>query len=297
MSSRDAISGLRPAIFWDRFFEITQVPRPSGKEEKITAFLEDFFRSRQIPYDKDSAGNLVARVPASPGCEAAPVAVLQAHSDMVCVKIEGSAHQFETDPIQLQQDNGWLTATGTTLGADNGIGLAAALAVIVDEEVIHGPLEILVTVDEERGLNGAKQLPSGLVRGNYLLNMDSEEHGAFYIGCAGGVDSQGTFTIEKGSLPAGDFKSFSLKIDGLKGGHSGADIHLGRANAIKLLVRALHELRELPLHIAQIKGGEARNVLAPKAQALVLIPAESEAKAIARVAEIAKVFNSEYQGI
>jgi len=177
--SRKAIEGLKPEILWQRFYEISQVPRPSKKEEKIREYLRKTLNEIKIDFDEDEVGNIVARVPASKGYEKADVVVLQGHIDMVCEKNKATAHDFENDPLKLLRQDGWITADGTTLGSDNGIGVAAALAVATDQDVVHGPLELLFTVDEETGLTGANNLKPGFITGKTLLNMDSEEDGAF----------------------------------------------------------------------------------------------------------------------
>lgn len=293
MSSIDAIKDLQPAGLWQRFYELTQIPRPSKKEEKITAHLEALFQSLGLKYTKDKTGNLIARVPASRGYSNAPVTVIQGHSDMVCEKNRGTAHDFDNDPIYLRRDGEWIAATGTTLGADNGIGVAAALAILSDPTAVHGPLEILITVDEETGLTGANQLSTKALRGKYLLNLDSEEDGIFYIGCAGGVDTTGTFPIQTVPAPAGS--AFTLRISGLKGGHSGCDIHLGRGNAIKLLVRTLQALQALKPAITNLEGGSKRNAIPREAEAIIVIPTDAVARATAIVAQCNRDFKNEFQ--
>ncbi|MEI6411201.1 MAG: aminoacyl-histidine dipeptidase [Bacteroidota bacterium] len=293
MSSIDAIKDLQPTGLWQRFYEMSQIPRPSKKEEKITAHFEALFQSLGLEYTKDKIGNLIARVPASKGHEHAPVTVLQGHSDMVCEKNRGTEHDFDHDPIYLLRDGEWITAKGTTLGADNGIGVAAALAIITDPEAVHGPLEVLITVDEETGLTGANQLSTKVLRGKYLLNLDSEEDGIFYIGCAGGVDTTGTYAIKTVPTPAGS--AFTLRISGLKGGHSGGDIHLGRGNAIKLLARTLQALQPLKPAISNIEGGSKRNAIPREAEAIIVIPTDDVERANAIVAQCDRDFKNEFQ--
>ncbi|MBT8392869.1 MAG: M20/M25/M40 family metallo-hydrolase, partial [Ignavibacteria bacterium] len=236
--SKAAVEGLTPEILWQRFYEISQVPRPSKKEEKIRKHLREVLNELNLEFKEDKVGNIVAKVPASKGMENAPIVVLQGHVDMVCEKNKDTTFDFDNDPIELVRDNGWIKANGTTLGSDNGIGVAAALAVVSDETAVHGPLELLFTVDEETGLTGANNLEPGFISGNYMLNMDSEEDGAFYIGCSGGIDTVGRLKIEYSNTPA-DYEQFELIVTGLKGGHSGLDIIQGRGNAIKLLGRCL----------------------------------------------------------
>lgn len=295
MSSNHAIQNLVPAQLWQRFFEISQIPRPSKKEEQITAYFEQLFTRLGVQYTKDKIGNLVARVPATKGYEKAPAVVLQGHSDMVCEKNRGTKHDFDRDPIRLVRDGDWIRADGTTLGADNGIGVAAGLAILSDPAAVHGPLEILITVDEETGLTGANQISSKLLKGKYLLNLDSEEDGIFYIGCAGGVDTTGTFPIKKAALPPGKFSAQILRVSGLKGGHSGGDIHIGRANAIKLLARSLQALQGLSPQLAGIQGGSKRNAIPREAEAVLVLPDIAWGKAESIVARCEQDFKNEFK--
>lgn len=295
MSSLSSIQGVAPAGVWQRFYEISQIPRPSKKEERITAHFEQLFNSLGIKYTKDKVGNLVARVPATKGYKNAPIVVLQGHSDMVCEKNRGTAHDFDRDPIELVRDGDWIRANGTTLGADNGIGVAAALALLNDPEAQHGPLEILITVDEETGLTGANQLSGKLLKGRLLLNLDSEEEGVFYIGCAGGMDTAGAFRVQTTPVPAGDHSAFVLRVSGLTGGHSGSDIHTGRANAIKLLARTLHALAPHAAGFAHIQGGSKRNAIPREAEAAVVLPAAAAEKARALVAALETAFQNEFK--
>ncbi len=294
MSSSSAISGLRPADLWQRFYEISQIPHPSKKEERITAHFEQLFTRLGLKYTKDKVGNLVARVPATRGYAKAPTVILQGHSDMVCEKNRGTKHDFDKDPIQLVRDGDWIGAAGTTLGADNGIGVAAALAILSDPTVIHGPLEILITIDEETGLTGANQLSPRLLKGKYLLNLDSEEDGIFYIGCAGGMDTSGTFKTQTMPVPAGDYVAYTLRVSGLKGGHSGGDIHLGRGNAIKLLARTLNALQPLSPFLNEIQGGSKRNAIPREAETTLVIPRTAVEKAHAIVTRCGQDFQNEF---
>jgi dipeptidase D len=294
LSTDQAIHGLQPAVLWQRFFELSQIPRASKKEEKVTAHLEALFQSLNLKYSRDKVGNLVAKVPASRGYSKAPIVVLQGHSDMVCEKNRDTVHDFDKDPIQLIRDGEWIAANGTTLGADNGIGVAAALAILSDPTAVHGPLEILVTVDEETGLTGANQLSDKRLRGKYLLNLDTEEDNVFCIGCAGGIDTVGTFAVEETDLPAGEWHAFTLRVGGLKGGHSGVDIHLGRANAIKLMARVLHALQSLKPMITDISGGSKRNAIPREAEVTVVLPAAAVIKAREVVAHCQQQFLNEF---
>lgn len=295
MTSLSAIAGLSPANLWQRFYEISQIPRPSKKEERITAHFEQLFTSMGIPFSKDTVGNLVARVPASKGYENAPIVILQGHSDMVCEKNRGTEHDFDRDPIYLVRDGEWIGAKGTTLGADNGIGVASALALLNDPSAVHGPLEILITIDEETGLTGANQISSDLLQGKYLLNLDSEEDGIFYIGCAGGLDSTGTFKTETMAAPGSGYSAFSLRVAGLKGGHSGGDIHLGRANAIKLLARTLNALLPLSPYLYDIQGGSKRNAIPREAEVLLLVPDTALEEARQVVGRCEQAFKNEFK--
>lgn len=268
--SKTAIEGLKPEILWQRFYEISQVPRPSKKEEKIREYLRKTLNDMNIDFREDEVGNIAAKVPASKGYENAGVVVLQGHVDMVCEKNKATKHDFENDPLKLLRQDGWITADGTTLGSDNGIGVAAALAVATDKDVLHGPLELLFTVDEETGLTGANNLKPGFITGKILLNMDSEEDGAFYVGCSGGMDTMGEFDIQKESIHP-DALPYELQVTGLKGGHSGLDISAGRANAIKLLARTLWQLKDVDYRIGKIDGGSLRNAIPREAEAVLML--------------------------
>ena len=260
------IGELEPTHLWTRFYEITQVPRPSKKEEKIREHLRNLLNELNVEFKEDKTGNIVAFVPAKPGYEKSPTVILQGHVDMVCEKNKDKEHDFDNDPITTIKKDGWVVADGTTLGSDNGIGVAAGLAVITDPDVVHGPLEILMTVDEETGLTGATNLPPGFIKGKYLLNMDSEEDGAFYVGCAGGIDTIATFDIPTEKINSST-SVYELLVTGLKGGHSGLDILIGRGNAIKVLGRVLKLLYEIDFRVAYIDGGSLRNASPREADA------------------------------
>jgi len=275
--SLDAIKGIKPEGLWQRFYEISQVPRPSKKEEKIRAYLRQLLSELKLSWKEDAIGNIMAAVPATKGFESAPTVVLQGHVDMVCEKNKGTQHDFDNDPLNLKQIDGWITADGTTLGADNGIGVAAAIAVATDKDAAHGPLELLMTIDEETGLTGANNLQPGFITGKILLNMDSEEHGAFYVGCSGGIDTVGTFAIESENAKNGA-SAFEIMITGLKGGHSGLDIQTGKANAIKILARTLLSLEGVDYSVAKIDGGSKRNAIPREAETIILFAPAEEAK-------------------
>jgi dipeptidase D len=274
--SDKAIRGLDPGIVWQRFYEISQVPRPSKKEEKILQYLRNVAKELSLNIKEDSVGNIVMSVKATPGYENAKTVVLQSHVDMVCEKNKGTDHDFNNDPIILIREDDWIRADGTTLGSDNGIGIAASIAVASDRDVIYGPLELLFTVDEETGLTGANNLRPGFITGKTLLNLDSEEGGSFYVGCSGGQDTVGIFEIEEMNASKG-LAAYDLLVGGLKGGHSGLDIHVGRANAIKLLGRFLKKLAEINHQVAEITGGSKRNAIPREAEATILLnPSDEE---------------------
>ena len=268
--STSAIEGLVPQLVWKRFFEISQIPRPSKSEERIRLYLRNFAGQNNLDMKEDDAGNIVMLVQPSSGFENAPTVVLQGHVDMVCEKNKETDHDFNNDPIKLKRDGGWITAEGTTLGADNGIGVAAALAVSQDEDFEHGPLELLFTVDEETGLTGANNLQKGFITGKTLLNLDTEEDGAFYVGCSGGMDTVGTYKLETESTVDG-YQAYSIFVSGLKGGHSGINIHEGRANAIKLLGYLLDRLTSLNYQLIDIQGGSKRNAIPREAEAVIMM--------------------------
>lgn len=266
-----SLSGRKPKELWKHFEKILSIPHGSGNEEQLGEYLLSFAKSKDLEAERDENGNVVIRVPATAGHEKAPAVVLQGHMDMVCEKDSDVDHDFLKDPIKVAFDGDWLTAQGTTLGADNGIGLAAALAVIEEEGVIHGPIEILATVDEEVGLTGAGKLKAGFLKGSTMLNLDSEELGAVYIGCAGGGDSTTRLPISMIDAPAGT-KSCNLKVTGLRGGHSGIDIHEQRGNAIKIAARLLAKaVRTQPCHLVGINGGNKRNAIPREAVAQLMV--------------------------
>lgn len=263
------ITDLKPEIVWKYFHEITQVPRPSKKEGKIIAYLEAFAQEHAIAVKKDEAGNILMSKPATAGYENLPTVILQSHMDMVCEKNSGKAFDFDTDPIQTLVDGEWLRADNTTLGADNGIGMAAELALLASNDIEHGPIECLFTVDEETGLTGAKALKEGFMTGEILLNLDSEDEGELFIGCAGGKDTQGTFTYTPQEAPK-ELQYFRIGVTGLNGGHSGGDIHKGLGNANKILVRFLYLLKEKhPFVLSQIDAGNLRNAIAREGYAVI----------------------------
>jgi len=268
---RDVVKGLEPKSLWEHFYQITQIPRCSKHEEKIREYIVEVAKRNKFEYKMDSVKSVVVKKPASPGCEEKPIAVLQGHLDMVCEKNKDTPHNFAKDPIKMMRDNGWIRADGTTLGADNGIGVAAALAVMESDDVQHGPLEFLFTVDEETGLTGATELGNDMLEGRILINMDSEEDGAFYIGCAGGRDTALILRMETESVPSG-YKALRVRVGGLQGGHSGMNIHQGNGNAIKLLTRFLwKQAPKFDLRISSIDGGSMHNAIPRECDAIFYV--------------------------
>lgn len=267
---------LKPTSVFHYFSEICKVPRPSKKEEKIIAFLKAFGKEHHLETSTDEAGNVLIKKPASPGMENRKTIILQSHIDMVCEKNNDVEHNFLTDPIETFIDGEWLRAKGTTLGADNGIGVATELAILADEKIKHGPLECLFTIDEETGLTGAFALKSGFLSGDILLNLDSEDEGEMFIGCAGGIDSVAEFSYKEVAVPAGYFFC-KVQVKGLKGGHSGGDIHLGLGNANKILNRFLSQaFKKYDFYLCEIEGGNLRNAIAREAHAVIAVPEDKK---------------------
>ncbi len=284
---------LKPNILWKYFFELNQIPRCSGNEESAGQYVISVAKNFNLKWKKDHAGNILVSKPASPGMENRPGLVIQGHLDMVCEKNKDTIHDFSKDPIKMIIKNGWVTADGTTLGSDNGIAVAMGLAIMEDDSIVHPPMEFLFTVDEETGLTGAVELKSDFVDGRILLNIDSEEEGALYIGCAGG---QHTILNKKidWTHRHDDHKTFLLKISGLRGGHSGLNIHEGFGNGIKLLARVLYGLRDkFHYHIAKIEGGSKHNAIPREAEAVIDIPADGFNTLKKVAAEFEKIFKEE----
>ena len=287
---------LKPRLVWELFDAITKVPRPSKREGKIIEYLVAFAKEHRLEYRKDAIGNVVMRKPATPGYEAKPTVILQAHMDMVC-ESNDKDFDFENTPITTIVDGEWVRADGTTLGADNGIGVAAALAALTDENLVHGPLEVLVTMDEETGMTGANNLEKGELTGSILINLDSEDDAEVFVGCAGGIDTVATFKYNRSFAPA-DFHYFLFDVrDGL-GGHSGGDIHQGRANANKLIARFLFNLmKKHEITVCEIDGGNLRNAI-PRA-AHVVFGVHTSKKEEVRIAfnHYAADIEKEYKGL
>ncbi|OQS08843.1 cytosol nonspecific dipeptidase [Chromobacterium violaceum] len=291
------IAKLEPTAVWEHFQTLCDIPRPSKHEEQVRDYMKGWAELRGLETVVDKVGNLIIRKPATPGYEDRAGVVLQGHLDMVCQANSGTEHDFFKDPIRPVLEDGWLVAENTTLGADNGIGVALGMAVLSGDDVAHGPVEVLLTLDEEAGMGGALGLETGLLRGQYLINIDTEEWGEFYMGCAGGVDVNVTREYAVEAVPAG-FQTASLTIKGLKGGHSGADIHLGRGNANKILIRLLRELEaETELRLSSLQGGTARNALSREAFAVVAYPTADAAKVAAKLDAFQALMRFELAGV
>lgn len=269
---------MKPELLWKCFDEVTKIPRPSCHEEKIREFLVDFAKKHGIEVKTDKTGNVVMSKPATPGHENAPTVVLQAHMDMVAEKNNGVEHDFLTDPIETYVDGEWVKAKGTTLGADNGIGVAAGMAVMIDDSLVHGPLQALFTVNEEIGLEGAQNISADMIKGDILLNLDSEEMGQLVIGCAGGkvTECRLPYTLEE--TPS-NYESLKVSLSGLKGGHSGMEIGLGRANANQQLARVLWEAdaHVTNVEVSEIDGGNLANAIPRDAHAVVAVSRDAVA--------------------
>ena len=278
------IANLEPQCVWKHFYALTQIPRPSKHEQKAVEFVIAFGEKLGLETFTDETGNVIIRKPAVKGMENRKCVTLQSHLDMVPQKNTDTKHDFEKDPIETYIDGEWVKAKGTTLGADNGVGVAAALAVLESSDIQHGPVEALFTIDEETGMTGAFGLKPGVLKGDVLINLDSEDEGELFVGCAGGLDGTFTFKYTETPVPSG-YEPFKLSVTGLKGGHSGLDIVLGRGNANKILFRALHELSaKHPIHLATVDGGSLRNAIPREAFAVFVAPA-GKASAVKQIIE------------
>lgn len=286
------LEALKPEALWRHFSALCHIPRPSGHEQAVCEHIRHFGEQLGLETLRDSTGNIIIRKPATAGMEDRPGVILQGHVDMVPQKNADTDHDFIRDPITVCMEGPWVTARGTTLGADNGIGVAAAMAVLEARDIEHGPLEALFTVDEESGMTGARNLKAGLLQGQILLNLDSEDEGRLCVGCAGGVDLviQGHYSPE--AAPA-DYLCMDIALTGLKGGHSGVDIHLQRGNANKLMVRLLKELTALGGALVCFKGGSLRNAIPREAFVTLALPADREAQAQALVEHQLAAFKAE----
>ena len=294
----EEIKRLAPEAVWGYFYDLTQIPRPTGHTKQVTEYLKAFGAKHGLETLQDETGNVLIRKPATPGYEGRKPVVLQAHVDMVPQKNAGVAHDFLRDPIDAYIDGEWVTARDTTLGADNGMGVALAMAALTDDTLKHGPLEALFTIDEEVGMDGAVGLKPGFLRGSILINGDSEEEGRLFVGCAGGVDMNINFRYRDGEPTPEGHVALRITLTGLKGGHSGVDIHLGRANANKLLFRFLKKaVSHCGVRLASVEGGSLRNSIPREAVAIVTVPADRVADVEQLVSEHEALYRKEYKGI
>jgi dipeptidase D len=294
----DALAGLEPRTVWRHFADIARIPRPSGHEERAASYVRSVASEHGLTVRDDAIGNLVVQVPASAGRERAPAVILQGHLDMVCEKNKGVEHDFMKDPIRARVEDGWVVATGTTLGSDNGVGVAAALASATDPEVAHGPLELLFTLDEETGLTGAQKLDPSILHGRTLLNLDSEEDGVLFVGCAGGADIHLHLEVQRGAPRAGS-RAFVLEVTGLRGGHSGLNIHENRGNAVKILARTLYAALDagVPFQLHSLHGGSKHNAIPRDAEAVLWLAGGGEARLEPVLAAMREAVRVELQGI
>jgi dipeptidase D len=288
------IKDLQPSVVWNNFYGLTRCPRPSKHEEIVRQHLLDWAKEHKVEAFADETGNVIMRIPATPGFENRKGVVLQGHMDMVPQKTADTKHDFLKDPIETVIDGEWVTAKGTTLGADNGMGVAMAMSVAEDKSVKHGPVEILVTYDEETGMTGAEALKPGLLKGDILLNLDSEDELELCIGCAGGLDAQADFKYKSLRTPRG-YKGYKIELKGLAGGHSGMDISLYRANANKVMVNTLIPLIErYGAKVADFSGGSLRNAIPFEAEAIVALPAGKEAAALRHANKVLRIAKFHY---
>ncbi|GIU40168.1 aminoacyl-histidine dipeptidase [Shewanella colwelliana] len=287
------LSQLQPQALWQWFEQICAIPHPSKHEQALSQYIQNWAKDKQLSIVEDKVGNLIIKKPATPGMEDRKVVVLQAHIDMVPQKNADKVHDFEKDPIEAYVDGDWVKAKGTTLGSDNGIGMASALAVLGSDNIPHGPLEVLLTIDEEAGMTGAFGLEEGYLDAEILINTDSEQEGEIYMGCAGGVDAQITVPMVW-QAPEPSNSTYTLSLSGLKGGHSGVNIHLGRGNANKLLARFLFNYAdELALELTNFTGGSLRNAIPREASVSFMLPAENVARLEALMAEYTHLVRQE----
>lgn len=291
------IKNLKPECLWSNFDALTQIPRPSGHLDKVRQFLLEFAAKAGVEAFKDPAGNIVMRKPATPGMENRKTVILQAHMDMVPQKAKDSTHNFETDPIETYIDGDWVKAKGTTLGADDGLGVAAIMAVMEAKDMKHGPVEALITADEETGMYGANDLPAGELKGEILLNLDTEQEGEMIIGSAGGVDITATLDYKEVESDPDD-AAVKVTVKGLKGGHSGLEIGEGRANANKLMVRIVREaIADDDACLVSWHGGNMRNAIPFESEVVLTLPKENLDDLKALAADYKDMFNDEYKGI
>ncbi len=287
------ISKLQPIALWENFYALTQIPRPSKKEQQAAKYVEEFGKKLGLETLVDKTGNVVIKKPATPGMEDRKTVVLQGHVDMVPQKNSDKQHDFEKDPIETYIEDGWVKANGTTLGADNGIGVAAAMGILQSTDIPHSPIEALFTIDEETGMTGAFGLESGMLGGDILINMDSEDEGELYVGCAGGTNANMEFSYNEVAT-VDNTVAFKISLTGLKGGHSGMDIILGRGNANKLMFRLLKEIiAAYGVRLASINGGSLRNAIPREAFAVVTVPANNVLEFTETIEEFSSIYKSE----
>ena len=287
------ISKLNPVEVWENFYQLTRIPRPSHHEEQIRKYIADFGKNLGLETIQDKVGNVIIRKPATPGMEKLKGVILQGHLDMVPQKNSDKNHDFSQDPIETIIDGEWVRANGTTLGADNGIGVAAAMAVLASKELVHGPVEGLFTATEETGMDGANGLEAGWLKGDILINMDSEDEGELYVGCAGGEDANVRFNYTEVPVPAESI-GFKLNVTGLKGGHSGLDISLGRGNANKIFFRVLKEAYKVcGVRLASINGGNLRNAIPREAFGIITVPYKTADKLVGLIAGLTTTIKRE----
>ncbi|MGE5418878.1 MAG: beta-Ala-His dipeptidase, partial [Chloroflexota bacterium] len=288
------IRKLEPKQVWNFFYEITQIPRPSKKEQRIIEYMSDFGRKHNLETMVDETGNVIIRKPATKGMEKRKGVILQTHLDMVPQKNSDKKHDFEKDPIEAMVDGEWVKANGTTLGSDNGIGVAATMAVLASKDLSHGPVEALFTIDEETGMTGVFGLKGGLLKGEILLNLDSEDENELCVGCAGGIDVSAVkqYAVEK--TPAG-MAAYRVSAKGLRGGHSGVDIALGRANSNKLMFRFLMQAEsDFGIRVAEAGGGDLRNAIPRESYSVILVPEGRSTDFDAFVKNYNKIYKAEY---
>ena len=293
----NAIANLSPQIVWKNFYDLTQIPRPSKFEQEAAKYICDFGKNLGLESFQDEVGNVIIRKPATPGMEDRMGIILQAHIDMVPQKNNDVEHDFKKDPIKPRIVDNMVYATGTTLGADNGLGCAVAMAVLEQNDLVHGPIEVLITIDEETGMTGARALQPGVLKGDILINLDSETEGELYVGCAGGLDTNAEFKYKEEALPK-ELVQFEVAVKGLRGGHSGMEINEGRGNSNKIMARLLLPiLRDMGGRLISIEGGNMRNAIPREAVAYIAIPAGKVSKAKKHVAKVTAEVKAEYKPI
>ncbi len=291
------IQGLKPERIWHYFNQISAIPRGSKNEKAVLEYIKKTAAAIGLKSNQDKVGNVVVMKPASPGKEKATTIVLQVHTDMVCEKNRDVQHDFLKDGIKFHREGNYIKADGTTLGSDDGIGVASLLALLEDKSLVHGPIEGLFTIDEETGLTGANFIEPGFITGKIMMNLDSEDEGVLYIGCAGGLDTTITIPVKKKAV-AGKVATLNIMVRGLKGGHSGVDIHLGRANALKLLTRTLMAIdAKTKMKLVSLEGGSKHNAIPREADATIVVPVADEEKVRKIAADCEKVFANAFKSV